>query len=131
MRRQAREIALQILFQTEFTERISVQDFLSLFEETIDKETIHYAESLILGVRDSQAELNQKIQSVSSNWKIERMSLVDRNILRMATYEMVVAPVKIEAAIVINEAVEIARKYGTTESAAFVNGLLDTIAKGR
>jgi transcription antitermination protein NusB len=131
MRRQAREIALQILFQTEFTERVSTQDFLALFEETVDKQSLEYAEMLITGVRQNQVEINSLIQSVSTNWKIDRMSIVDRNLLRLAVYEIKLAANPTEPAVVINEAVEIAKKYGTTDSASFVNGVIDTIAKGK
>jgi len=130
MRRQARELALQILFQTEFTSRISIDDFLSLYEETVPREAINYADLLIKGVKDKQTEIDEIIQSSSAHWSLSRMSLVDRNVLRVAIYEMKFAEEKIKPNIAINEAVEIAKRFGTTDSSAFVNGILDAVAKG-
>jgi transcription antitermination protein NusB len=129
MKRQAREIALQILFQTEFTTRISTSDFLALFEETVPKESVDYADMLIHGIKDHQAAIDSLIQSTSSHWSLQRMSLVDRNILRICVFEMKFSKEIIKPSIAINEAVDIAKKYGATESGAFVNGILDSIGK--
>jgi N utilization substance protein B len=129
MRRQARELALQILFQIEFTDRVSDSELLELFEPSTSKDVIDYANVLISGVKASRDLLDEQIQATSSHWKLDRMSLVDRNILRLALFEMKFAEEKIKPAVAINEAVEIAKKYGTTESASFVNGLLDTLQR--
>jgi N utilization substance protein B len=96
-----------------------------------DAETIAYADDLIRGVQQNKPAIDAKIQSSSAHWKMDRMATIDRNILRVAVYEMRMAPEPLKENIVINEAVEIAKKFGTTESASFVNGLLDQIAKGR
>ncbi|MEN0058148.1 MAG: transcription antitermination factor NusB [Bdellovibrio sp.] len=128
-RRQARELALQILFQTEFAPQISSQTLLEVFEQSLDNEVIEYADSLVQGVNANKTTIDAKIQSSSAHWKVERMATIDRNILRIAVYEMKVAESPIKENIVINEAVEIAKKYGTTESASFVNGLLDQVSK--
>ena len=130
MRRQSREIALQSLFQTEFTAHISHHDFLSLLEESIDKASIDYADLLINGVKHHSSEIDALIQKNSAHWSIARMGLVDKNILRIAIFEMIFAPEKIKPNIVINECIEIAKKYGTSDSGSFVNGILDSIAKG-
>lgn len=130
MRRQSREIALQILFQKEFAPRISHNDFLAVYESSVEKDVMNYADELISGVINNQTEIDSSIQKISSHWKIDRMSTVDRNVLRIAVYEMKFASNPLKQNIVINEAIEIARKFGTTESASFVNGLLDQIAKG-
>ncbi len=130
MRRQSRELALQILFQTEFAPQIRAADLIDVSEETFDAETIAFAQSLIDGVNAHRAEIDAKIQSVSHHWKIDRMGSVDRNVLRVAVYEIKFAPQPLKENIVINEAVEIAKKFGTTESGAFVNGLLDSISRG-
>jgi N utilization substance protein B len=98
---------------------------------TSDTETVGYADELIRGVQKSKAEIDAKIQSSSQHWKVDRMATIDRNILRVAVYEMRFSPAPLKENIVINEAVEIAKKFGTTDSASFVNGLLDQIAKGR
>lgn len=130
MRRQAREVALQILFQQEFTPHINIEAFLALLEQSIDKTSLKYAESLVEGIRSNSKEIDQKIQSSTKNWTIERMSSVDKNILRIATFEMIFATEKMQPQIAINEAIEIAKKFGTTDSSAFVNGILDRLSQG-
>lgn len=125
MRRQSRELAMQVLFQSEFAPQISISTFLEIYEGAIDTETITFAEALIQGVKQHKAEIDQKIQNSSRHWKIERMATIDRNILRVAAYEMFFSSAQLSGKIVINEAVEIAKKYGTTDSAGFINGLLD------
>ncbi|HEX7674873.1 MAG TPA: transcription antitermination factor NusB [Bdellovibrio sp.] len=128
-RRQARELALQILFQTEFAPQINIQTFLAVFEQSFDPDVIDYADQLINGVLKNKAAIDSKLQASSAHWKVERMATIDRNILRVAVYEMKLAAEPIKENIAINEAVEIAKKYGTSESASFVNGLLDQVSK--
>ena len=129
MRRQSRELALQLLFQREFAPQVEFNEFVHLFEEKYDKETVAYAHELVDGVTEKKSELDEQIQAASRHWKIERMSVVDRTILRMACFEM--KSLNLQPKIAIDEAVEIAKKYGNTESGAFVNGILDQISKGR
>lgn len=128
-RRQARELALQILFQTEFAPQISYQTFLDVFEQSVDPEVLDYADLLVTGVQEHKAAIDAKIQASSAHWKVERMATIDRNILRIAVFEMRFAADQIKENIAINEAVEIAKKFGTTDSASFVNGLLDQVGK--
>src|SRR6218665_2390740 len=130
MRREARELALQILFQLEFSPRTPVADLLHLIGNDVSPDAVTYAQALVDGVRRTQKDVDSAIQSASSHWKLERMATVDRNLLRLATYEMRFAPEVVKPSIVINEAVEIAKIFGTTESSSFVNGLLDQVAKG-
>jgi len=130
MRRQAREVALQILFQNEFSARISAHDFLGLFEESVPKEAIAYADSLVHGVSDKRTEIDNLIQTASAHWSLARMSIVDRNILRLSVFEIRFATEGLKPSIAINEAVELAKRYGSTDSPSFVNGVLDSIAKG-
>ncbi|MEK6627954.1 MAG: transcription antitermination factor NusB [Bdellovibrionota bacterium] len=137
MRRQSREIALQILFQTEYAPQITFDQALSLlddkkaYENTDDKTNaiIKYADDIITGVHAKKEIIDQKIQEASRHWKIERMGGVDRNILRLAVFEMFHAKEMIEPKIAINEAIEIAKTFGSQESASFVNGLLDQIVR--
>ena len=131
MIRQSRELALQVLFQTEFAPQISYGQFLEVFEESVDPEIISYADKLVTGVQSHRQSIDDKIQASSMNWKLERMATIDRNIIRIAVYEMKFAPEPLKENIAINEAVEMAKKFGSTDSASFVNGLLDQIAKGR
>lgn len=128
-KRQARELALQILFQTEFTTPVPYQDFLGLFESKVESEVLEYADDLIRGVKARSQEIDSVIQSASQRWKIDRMAMVDRNLLRMAVFEMKFLPSPLKPSIVINEAVDLAKKFGTNESGAFVNGILDQIRK--
>jgi N utilization substance protein B len=129
MRRQSRELALQVLFQIEFAPQISNADLMEVLGASMEPEIVKFADDLILGVLTQKAAIDAKIQAASSHWKLERMATIDRNILRVAVYEIRFAPNPLKENIAINEAVEIAKKFGTTESASFVNGLLDQIAK--
>lgn len=129
MRRQARELALQVLFQLEFSPGVSASELLDLVGAAIDKDSVHYAQTLVEGVQTEKSRIDSVIQSASSHWKVERMALVDRNLLRLAVFEMKFAGEPLKPNIVINEAIEIAKKFGSTDSSAFVNGLLDQIGK--
>lgn len=129
MRRTSRELALQILFQSEFAPTLSTRDYSEVFPEPLEKEAIEYAQVLIQGVQNKKPDIDAKIQQVSQHWKLDRMAGVDRNILRLAVFEMSFSPEPLKPAIAINEAVELAKKFGTTESASFVNGILDQIGK--
>ncbi len=131
MRRPAREVALQILFQTEFAPPIRLEDYLSLFGQqvSLSADGLAYARSLTEGVNKEKKEIDRRLQMASQHWRLERMSLVDKNIMRLAIYEMFFASEPLSAGIAINEAVEIAKKYGSQDSASFVNGVLDQIAK--
>lgn len=88
-----------------------------------------YADTLVSGIQENKAAIDGKIQASSAHWKLDRMATIDRNILRIAVYEMKFAGEPIKSNIAIDEAVEIAKKYGTTDSASFVNGLLDQVSK--
>ena len=129
MRRQSREIALQVLFQVEYAPQISFENLLALFDEKKDLSIIKYADEIIHGVQSHKMKIDERIQEASRHWKIERMGGVDRNILRLSVFEMFHAGEMIEPKIAINDAIEIAKIYGSQESAAFVNGLLDQIVR--
>lgn len=129
MRKQGRELALQILFQLEFNSDLSVNDLLQLIGSKIPRDSVTYAQELVRGTQDQREKIDSLIQSASSHWKVNRMAVVDRNILRLAAYEMVLSHDKLSPAVAINEAVEMAKRFGSTESGAFVNGVLDQIAK--
>jgi N utilization substance protein B len=128
MRRQSRELALQLLFQREFAPQVTFNEFMHMLEGSYNAETTDYAQQLVNGVSTQKETIDSAIQAASRNWKIERMSVVDRTILRIACFEIKV--LQIQPKVAIDEAVEIAKKYGNTESGAFVNGILDQISKG-
>jgi N utilization substance protein B len=90
---------------------------------------IDYADLLINGVKNNLEKIDSTVQKVSQHWKLDRMAIVDRNLLRMAIFEMLVMKDPLTPNIVINEAIELAKKYGSTDSASFINGLLDQAAK--
>ncbi len=125
MRRESRELAMQVLFQKEFAPEISMETFLGVFETSFSSEVLSYASNLLMGVEQNKKEIDQLISSISRNWKIDRMSSIDRNVLRVAIYELQFAPNPLKPQIVMNEAIEIAKKYGTTDSYSFVNGILN------
>ncbi len=127
MRRTSRELALQILFQREYTSQIDFDQFIAMLDEPVEKDVRDYTQKLVIGVSDNKDSLDGWIQTASRHWKMERMSVVDRTILRIACYEIKILHLKPHIA--IDEAVEIAKKYGNTDSGAFVNGILDQIGK--
>lgn len=122
----ARSQALQLLFQAEAANR-SVSEILSgpyaLSQGPLDE----YGEQLALGADNMRHQLDAVISCASTNWSIERMPSVDRNLLRLALYEMLEVD-EVAIAVTIDESVELAKAYGTDESSRFVNGLLGKIA---
>jgi len=128
-RRKAREDTLRILFRLEF-ENKQIEKTLDQYwkSKKASEEIKEYSTWLVNGVISDQAKIDNIIQQVSEHWRISRMALVDRNILRMAVFELLYEE-KIAPAIVINEAIEIAKKYSGEEAATFVNGILDAVRK--
>jgi len=129
-RSRCREWALQFLYQSEFAGQRREEDLTSFwgYFQKGDKPP-KYLTALVLGVASHQPELDALIVRYSEHWRLERMGAVDRNLLRLATYELVYE-LDIPPKVVINEAVELAKKFGTEASGAFVNGLLDRIRMG-
>ena len=132
VRRKGRAYALQVLYALDLNDDAApgaaVADYAGLFELEVDPPSLEFAGQLVASVRERLAEIDDVIQSASRNWRLERMSRVDRNILRLAAAELrhfLDVPVKVA----INEAVELAKRFGAAESAAFVNGILDRIAQ--
>ncbi|MGE5838982.1 MAG: transcription antitermination factor NusB [Deltaproteobacteria bacterium] len=126
-RRRARELAIQVLFHMEYNPGDPGECFdriCECFEPP--REVRAYAREVVLGVWEKKEELDQRMRRSSKNWRVERMSRVDRNILRLAIYEVLYrkdVPPKVS----IDEAVELGKRYGTEESGAFINGILDHI----
>ena len=134
LRRKSRELALQFLFSHDFQEHpglpAAVEAELELFCHTFDvsKKALPYGRQLVLGIAEHVAEIDALLAEHSHNWRVERMSQVDRTILRIAVYEMLHvddAPVQV----VINEALEVAKRYSIDESVPFINGILDAALK--
>jgi len=128
-RRKSRELALQALYQGEQ----AGQNGLLVFEEfcahfQVNKKSIPYAKKLLDGVQEKADAINQLISKYAENWRLERMSVIDRNILRLAVYEVHFQD-DVPISVAINEAVEIAKRYSTDDSGPFINGILDSMAK--
>ena len=134
IRRQARECALQIIFQLDAMPSPSLADiddaierFFENFDAPDDKARAH-AVAMVRGVGERRDALDDVVQRNSARWKLPRMAMVDRNILRVAAFELS-TDVETSARVVIDEAVEIAKRYGAEQSGAFVNGVLDGVAR--
>lgn len=128
-RRLAREYALQALcyFDREKGDSdVMISLFLESFGQDLQEKAKIFFMELVTGVVSSAQEIDTLLNRYSTNWKLSRMPVVDRNIMRMAIFELTACP-DIPASVSINEAVEIGKKYGTRESGAFINGVLDRI----
>lgn len=134
-RRRARELALQFLYQYDALHEFSgdsreLEEQLGLFWERsgvrTDDETREFSSVLILGACKNLPHIDQIIGRFSEHWRLSRMSNIDRNILRLAVYELVYLS-NIPVAVTINEAVELGKRFGTEESGSFINGILDKV----
>ena len=130
-RRKGREYAFHLLFQHDFTgKKPETKDFAEFWDQKDeDAEGRSFVEDLVCGTLNNLSGIDSAIQKAAEHWVLERMAAVDRNILRLAAYELLYRK-DIPSAVTINEAIEIAKKYSTIESASFINGILDRIAKG-
>lgn len=129
-RRRAREYALQILFQIDFKgKKIANKDLEAFWsDKDVSEDIKKFTEALVKGTLQRLDEIDSKIEKVAENWILNRMAAVDRNILRFAAYEILYRK-DIPLAVTINEAIEIAKKFSTSEAAPFINGILDRLAK--
>ena len=128
MRRKGRELALQALYQVDLSgdePRHAVRTFWEHCDAPGDARA--FGEDLVGGVLDEQTRIDELIAGSSDNWRLGRLSHVDRNILRVATYELLCRR-DVPASVAIDEAIEIAKRFGSDESPTFVNGVLDHIA---
>jgi len=126
-RRKLREQVLKILYQMELgkTDPEEVFQFY-LKEKEPDQKASDFVKGLFFGVCEKSDELDKEIIKVAENWKLNRIAIIDKNILRMAIYEISYCP-DIPEVVSINEAVDIAKKYSTSDSGKFVNGILDKV----
>jgi N utilization substance protein B len=128
LRRKAREFALQMLFQWEVGSHDPARVEASFWKSTrAEKKTRDFANRLFEETVAAEKELDRLIEKHAENWRLDRMSAIDRNILRLAAYELRAGdnPPKV----VINEAVELAKKFSSEDSAPFINGILDAVRK--
>lgn len=128
-RRRARELALQCLYQWDFHGAGGDEPIQIFWESRHDSEQIKdFAETIVEGVKRDCGKIDELIESQSRHWKLYRMSRIDRNILRIAVFEMLDCE-DIPPKVSIDEAIEIGKKFGTTQSGAFINGILDQISR--
>jgi len=128
-RHEARLLAVQFLFQRDFNDGAlpeALSDFWTFHK--VRPKLQSFAETLIHGVEERKAEIDEKIREYAINWDVARMAATDRNILRLAVYEMLFCP-DIPPVVSINEAVDLAKEFGGRESGRFVNGILDRASK--
>ena len=131
-RRKAREIVMQFLFQIDITkeeiiETPQIDEYLN--EQELSDDALYFAYDLISGTVEKKDRIDEELKKVAKHWSLERMAVVDRNILRFATYELLYRD-DIPSKVTINEAIEMAKKYSTLDSGSFINGILNRIAKG-
>lgn len=138
-RRQARSYALQALYFSDLAQVAPADALEGLWGALVDGEgldevrppessEVSFAQRLVTGVASNHTRIDEMIERCSTNWRIERMPVVDRNILRIGTYELMEES-DIPGSVAVNEAVELAKTFGTAESRAFVNGLVDRIGR--
>jgi N utilization substance protein B len=129
-RRKAREVALQFLYQLDLHGETDPTPHEADFwaRHPVDAETRAFASALVRGATSRHAEVDSIIAQYTEHWDIERMAVVDRNILRLAVYELLEHP-SVPPKVAINEAIEISKKFGTGESSRFINGILDRVHK--
>ena len=127
-RTQARENALKVMYQREMTKENADEALRHFFETQpkMDTDSRDFIEKLVVGVDCGVEELDKRVEAVAENWSMARMAVLDRNILRMAIYEMT-AMTETPPKVIVNEAVNLAKKYSGENSGKFVNGILDKI----
>ena len=126
-RRKSREFALQALYQLDITQKdaiITIAQFRDHFSQRKGRD--EFAERIALGVLEHVREIDQLIEEYSENWRLDRMPIIDRNILRMATFELLYCE-DIPPKVTLNEAIELGKRYGSEDSGSFINGILDRI----
>jgi N utilization substance protein B len=128
-RTRAREVALQVLYQDDLNPRHNPADDVTFVKNRLQgEELVAFSESLIAGVRRNRGELDQVLSQTADHWSLDRMAATDRNVLRLGAYEIIYADTP--GRVAINEAVELAKRFGSRQSAQFVNGILDRLLAG-
>ena len=127
-RSKARELAMQMLFLVDMNRDVDDDAVLSMIQERIDDEELQkFSWSLFSGTIRNRDELDAQIQKAAKNWSLKRMTTTDRNLLRLGAFEL--HHFETPNSVVINEAIKLAKKFGTEKSSAFINGILDKLNK--
>ena len=126
-RRKSREFALKVLYQLEITKQGALQAMVQLRENFSPEEgEDEFAKRIVLGVIEHRQEIDRLIKERSENWRLDRMTIIDRNILRIAIFELLYCG-DIPPKVTLNEAIDLGKRYGSEESGSFINGILDRI----
>ncbi len=128
VRRHSRELALQCLYQIDQSGNTDADIAFMSSHFDVSKKASPYAQDLVSGVRSHWDEINSLIETHARNWRVSRMAVIDRNLLRIAVFELLYRP-DVPASVVLDEAIEISRRFSTDDAASFVNGILDSICK--
>lgn len=130
-RSKGRELALKYLFAVDLRGRSHVEDFDAfVVHQEARGPSVDFARRLVAGTLNHWDRFDDLVKGLAHNWTLDRMATIDRNILRLGCYELA-CHADVPAGVVINEAVELAKKFGSNQSSAFVNGILDRVAKRR
>ena len=130
LRRKSRELALQALYQSDMR-GANAADICNLSDNfRVAQKAIPYAQVILDGIRDNQQEIDTIISDNTKNWRVDRMSIIDRNLIRIGIFELIFQK-EMPASVVINECIEIAKRFSTDESSSFINGVLDAIRDGK
>jgi N utilization substance protein B len=129
-RRKSRELALQLLYQLDLQGEPSPEPHFAEFwsRHPVDDDVRGYAETLVRGAKLHRAKIDELISQYAEHWELDRMAVVDRNILRASIFELLWMP-EVPPKVAINEALEVAKKFSTQESSRFINGVLDRVHK--
>jgi len=128
IRRKARELALQCLYQIDQSGNHQADIALMSDHFDVNRKAVPYAQELISGIQLQWDAINGMIELHAKNWRLSRMAVIDRNILRIACFELSHMP-DVPSSVVLNEAIEIAKRYSTDDAAPFINGILDSICR--
>jgi len=134
IRRKARELALQALFTLDFGDMppiVALAAVAGMQEKEVPVKVMEYAAIILQGTRANLDEIDKIVTSLAHDWKLDRMPAVDRNITRLAIYEMRFSEELVPEKAAVNEAVELAKKYGSDDSGRFINGMLGALIKNK
>lgn len=129
-RSRAREVAFQVLYQDDLNPRVNPVEGERFIERRLRADDMRaFARELVAGVRKNRAEIDAEVEQVAANWSLRRMAATDRNVLRLGAFELLHTdtPPKV----VVDEAVELAKRFGSAQSSQFVNGILDKVMHGK
>ncbi len=128
-RSQARDVAFQVLYQEDLNLQNDPADGDALIERSLGSEDlVRFAKDLVAGTRHNRPEIDEKIEAAAENWTLGRMAATDRNVIRLGAYELLYADTPDRVA--VDEALELAKRFGSAQSAQFVNGILDRLMHG-